>query len=101
MYIKEVIQYTDVLKYLEFTFNMDMDNFFIEKFKSVKRSFFSLNSFGFKPGGVNPYLQANVYKPFCISRLLYGLEIMNISKKTLGIMNVMQNDIIRYITGLS
>ena len=34
---KEEIQYTDVLKYLglEFTFNMDMDNFFIEKFKSV------------------------------------------------------------------
>jgi hypothetical protein len=58
-----------------------MSDFFINKFISVKNSYFSLNAFGFKPGGVNPFLQANVYKSFCISRLLYGFEIMFVNKK--------------------
>jgi hypothetical protein len=51
-------------------------NFFIKKFQSVSNSFFSLNSFGFRPGGINPRLQACVYKSFCLSRLLYGFEIL-------------------------
>ena len=78
-----------------------MSGFFIEKFKSVSSSFFSLNSFGFKPGGVNPFLQAFIYKTFCVSRILYGMEIMNINKKTLNMLNISQNNIIRYMTGLS
>ena len=68
---------------------------------SVKNSFFALNAFGFRHGGVNPFLQARVYKSFCISRILYGIEILNINKKTLKSMNVAQNDIVRYMTGLS
>ena len=61
----------------------------------------SLNSFGFKQGGVNPFLQISIYKSFCISRILFGFEIMNINKKTLKWLNIGQNDIVRYITGLS
>jgi len=63
-------------------------SFFIKNFQNVKNSFFSLNSFGFKQGGVNPFLQIFVYKSFCISRILYGLEIMNLNKKTLNTLNI-------------
>ena len=62
---------------------------------------FSLNSFGFKSNGVSPFLQSFVYKSFCISRILYGFEIMTINKKTLKSLNIAQNDLIRYMTGLS
>jgi hypothetical protein len=99
----QLISFTDCFKYLGLEFNakLDMSSFFIKKFQNVKNSFFSLNSFGFKQGGVNPFLQIFVYKSFCVSRILYGLEIMNLNKKTLKTINIGQNDIVRYITGLS
>jgi hypothetical protein len=97
------INYTDKFKYLGLTFSPDlnMSEFFIDKFQNVKKSFFSLNSFGFKYNGVNPFLQSFVYKSFCISRILYGFEIMNINKRTLKKLNTDQNSLIRYMTGLS
>ena len=76
-------------------------DFFIDKSKNVSNSFYSLNSFGFKSGGVNPFLQPSIYKTFCSWRILYGMEIMNINKKTRNILNVEQIDLIRYMTGLS
>jgi len=101
--IEQLISFTECFKYLGLEFNakLDMSSFFIKKFQNVKNSFFSLNSFGFKQGGVNPFLQIFIYKSFCISRILYGLEIMNLNKKTLKTINIGQNDIVRYITGLS
>jgi hypothetical protein len=78
-----------------------MTGVFIKKIQSVSNSFFTLNTFGFRPGGINPHLQACVYKSFCLSRLLYGFEIMSVNKKTLNKLNVNQNHIIRYMTGLS
>ena len=97
------INYTNKFKYLGLTFtsNLNMSEFFKDKFQSVKKSFFSLNSFGFKSNGVSPFLQSFVYKSFCISRILYGFEIMTINKKTLKSLNIAQNDLIRYMTGLS
>ena len=97
------LSYTDSIKFLGIEFNKDLNfsNFFINKFQSVSNSYFSLNSFGFKPGGINPFLQSFVYKSFCISRLLYGLEIFSLNKTTINRINVCQNNIIRYITGLS
>jgi hypothetical protein len=97
------LTYSNNIKYLgiEFNNNLDFSYFFIDKFKAVSNSFFSLNSFGFKPGGINPFLQSFIYKSYCISRLLYGFEILSVNKKTLLKMNVSQNNIIRYITGLS
>ena len=97
------ISYTDKFKYLGISFSRDlnMSEFFIEKFQNVKKSFFSLNSFGFKSNGVSPFLQSFVYKSFCISRILNGCEIMSINKKSLKTMNIAQNDLIRYMTGLS
>ena len=86
----QIINFTDRFKYLGLEFNekLDMSSFFIKKFQNVKNSFFSLNSFGFKQGGVNPFLQIFVYKSFCISGILYGLEIMNLNKKTLNTLNI-------------
>jgi hypothetical protein len=99
----QIINLTDRFTYvgLEFNEKLEMSSFFIKKFQNVKNSFFSLYSFGFKQGGVNPFLQIFVDKSFCISRILYGLEIMNLNKKTLNTLNIAQNDIVRYITGLS
>ena len=96
-------EYTDKFKYLGLilTPNLNMSQFFVEKFQKVKNSFYSLNAFGFKSNGVSPFLQSFIYKSFCISRILYGFEIMNINKKTLTTLNIEQNDLIRYMTGLS
>jgi hypothetical protein len=60
----QLISFTDCFKYLGLEFNtkLDMSTFFIKKFQNVKNSFFSLNSLGFKQGGVNPFLQIFVYK---------------------------------------
>jgi hypothetical protein len=78
-----------------------VSSFLIKKIQNVKNSLFSLNSFSFQQGGVNTFLQIFVYKSYCISRLLYGLEILNLNKKTLNILNIGQNDIVKYMTGLS
>ena len=97
------LTYTSCFHYLgvDLNFNLDMSSFFIEKFIAVRNSYFSLNSFGFKPCGINPFLQAFVYKSYCISRMLYCFEIFNLNKKTLNYLNLNQNMIIRYMTGLS
>jgi hypothetical protein len=80
--------------------NLNLSNYFTNKFSSVSKSFYSLNSFGFKPGGINPFSQSFIYKSFCLSRLLYGLKIFSVNKKTMTQMNISQNNLIRYMTGL-
>jgi len=59
---------SNYIKYLGIEFNrfLNFSNFFIDKFKNVSNSFFSLNSFGFKPGGISPFLQSFIYKSFCV-----------------------------------
>ncbi len=42
-----------------------------------------------------------MYKSFCLSRLLYGLEIFSVNKKTQSLLNISQNNLIRFLTGLS
>ena len=97
------LNYTSSFKYLglEFNYNLNMSSFFLKKMESVRKSFFSLNSFGLKAGGVSPHLQSLIFKSFCISQLLYGLEIMFINKKTIKALNLVQNSIVRYMTGLA
>ena len=98
----EKLQCVETLKYLGIQFNrkLDMNADAIERFKTVTKSFFSLNSFGLKPLGLNPYLQSFIYKTFCLSKFLYGLEIMTLNNETLARINVSQNSIVRYIVGL-
>jgi hypothetical protein len=81
--------------------NINERYYLVDKFSKVRKSFFSLNSFGIKPGGLNPFLQAFIYNTYCLSKITYGLEIMSINKKTINTMNVMQNKLIRYLLQLS
>ena len=54
------LKHTDLVKYLGIVFsnNLNMSSFFINKFNSVSKAYYSLNGFGFYPGGVNPFLQS-------------------------------------------
>jgi len=90
------------IKYLgiEFSYNLNLSNFFINKFSSVSKSFYSLNSLGLEPGG-SPFSQSLIYKTFCLSCILYDVEIFSVNKKKINLMNISQNNLIRYMTGLS
>jgi hypothetical protein len=54
-----------------------------------------------KSGGLNPFTQAFIYKVFCLSKFLYGLEIMSLTKRTVKYINMAQNTLIRYMIGLN
>ena len=53
-----------------------------------------------KPNGLNPFLQAFLYNTFCLSKSTYCLELMNLDEKTINLMNVMQNGLVRYMLKL-
>jgi hypothetical protein len=54
-----------------------------------------------KAGGLNPFTQALIFKSFCLSKSLYGLEIMSLNKKTINLLNMEQHTLIRFMIGLS
>ena len=91
------------MKILGYWFNESMDNnkYLIKNFETVRKSFFALNMFGMKPNGLNPFLQAFLYNTFCLSKSTYSIELMNINEKSLNILNVMQNGIVRYLLKLN
>jgi hypothetical protein len=70
----QIINFTDRFKYLglEFNVKLDMSVFFIKKFQNVINSFFSLNSFGFKQGGVNPFYKFSFINPFVFLEFYTG-----------------------------
>jgi hypothetical protein len=72
-----------------------------EKFKKVERSFYSLYSLGCKPNVLNPFTISEIYKIFCQSILLYGLEIFNFSNGTINELNIRQNILIKHSIGLA
>ena len=57
------------LNYLGYTFNYNVDEnlSFYNNFNSVRNSFYSLSTFGLNPHGFNHFLQAHIFKTFCIS----------------------------------
>ena len=68
------LTYTSSFKYLglEFSYNLNMSSFFLNKFESVRKAFFSLNGYGFKAGGLSPFLQpekiyGRIYALICVS----------------------------------
>ena len=73
----------------------------LDKFNLVRSTFFSLHSIGMKPFGLDIFLQAFLYKSFCLSKFLYGIENMSLSNLTLNNLNTMQNSLFRYLTRLS
>jgi hypothetical protein len=70
------LTYSNNIKYLgiEFNNNLDFSYFFIYKFKAVSNSFFSLNSFGFKHGGINPFLQQSLYINRIVKKVIQQIE---------------------------
>ena len=99
----EIIEYKDKLKILGYEFNsknLNENEYLIGNFSKVRKSFFSLNKLGMKPCGLNPFLQAFIYNAFCLSKFTYAIEIMNVSIKTLNCLNVMQNNLLRYLLQL-
>ena len=77
--------------------NINENDFLIDSFSKVRKSFFSLNKFGLKPFGLNPFLQAFIFNTFCLSKFAYAIEIMIVSNKTINFVNVMQNNLLRYL----
>ena len=54
----------------------------LDRFNQVRKSFFSLNSFGMKPVGVNPFIKSFLYNTYCLPKLTYGMGIYSINKQT-------------------
>ena len=84
----------EFLGYL-FKYNLDDNSAFYNNFNSVRSSFFSLSTFGLNPNGLNPFLQAYIYKTFCLSKFLYGIEIMSLNKATVTKININKNFMIK------
>jgi hypothetical protein len=99
----DTIENTNKVKILgyEFMKSMNENEYLIENFSKVRKSFFALNKFGMKPNGLNPFLQAFIFNTFCLSKFTYGIEIMNLNTKTINCLNVMQNNLLRYLFQLS
>jgi hypothetical protein len=96
------IKRVDSINYLGYklNYNLDCNQEVMESFKIVKNSFFSLYTLGMRPNGLNPFVQSFIYKTFCLSKFLYGLEVTSLNKTTLKNLNVEQNMLIRYAIGL-
>ena len=59
----ELLETKDTCKYLGLMINEKNDGncMILERFTQVRKSFFSLNSFGMKPVGVNPFIKLFLY----------------------------------------
>ncbi len=60
------------LKILGYWFNESMNNnkYLVNNIAKVGKSFFTLNMFGMKSNGLNPFLQAFLYNTFCLSKTI-------------------------------
>ena len=73
---------------------------FNKKFASVERAFYSLRGIGCSVGMLPPKSMAFIYKTYCQSICKYGMECLYIDDKSLGVLNVRQNILIKYALGL-
>ena len=77
--------------------NNEDDEFLISKFKNVQKCVYSLNSYGLKPTGVNPIIKSFMYNTYCQPVGTYGIGLLNLKKKTINHVNIMQNNLIRHM----
>jgi hypothetical protein len=49
-----------------------------------------------KANGLNPFSQAFLYNTSCLSKTTYNFELIYINEKTINILNLIQNSLIRY-----
>jgi hypothetical protein len=98
-----IIPLVDEIVYLGVTLNksLNFDAISREKFKNVQRSIFSLSFLGLKPRAISPFLQAFIYKTYCLSLYTYSLETTTLTKETKNFLNTAQNNLIRQMIGLS
>jgi len=98
----KILETKDTCKYLGLILNENNDGnrMVIERCNQVRRSFFSLNSFGMKPVGVNPFIQSFLYNTYCLPKLTYGMGIYQLNRQTLNSLNVNQKNLVRYILGI-
>jgi hypothetical protein len=71
----KILETKDTCKYLGLILNENNDGnrMAIERFNQVRRSFFSLNSFGMKPVGVNTFIKSFLYNTYCLPKLTHGM----------------------------
>jgi hypothetical protein len=72
----------------------------IERSNQVRKSFFLLNSFDMKPVGVNPFIKAFLYNTYYLPKLTYGMGIYTLKRQTISILNINQNNLVRYMLGI-
>jgi hypothetical protein len=97
-----ILETKDTCKYLGITLNENNDGnrMAIDRSNQVRKSFFSLNSFGMKPVGVNPFIKAFLYNTYCLPKLTYGMGIYTLKRQTINILNINQNNLVRYMLGI-
>jgi hypothetical protein len=80
---EKMLETKDTCKYLGLLVNEDNDGnkIVIDKFKSVRKSFFSLNSLGMKPRGLNPFIKSFLYNSYCLPKLTYGMGYTQLINK--------------------
>ena len=54
-----------------------------------------------KPNSISPFVQAFIYKTYCLSLYTYSLEITTLTLESRNYINTTQNNLIRQIIGLS
>ena len=95
--IVEEIEYLGVI----LNRNLKFDTISRDNFSKVQTSVFSLSFLGLKPKAISPYLQAFIYKTYCLSLYTYSLETTALTKESRNYLNTAQNNLIRQILGLS
>lgn len=63
--------------------NRFIEKYWEEKFRNVERSFFAIKSIGLHKNFINPICLGFIFKQFCQSTFVYGLELVSISRQQL------------------
>ena len=77
-----------------------MIDHFNDKFSRVERAFYSLRGVGCTAGMLPPKTLAFIYRQFCQSICLYGMECLYLDDRFLGGLNVRQNLLLKHSVGL-
>lgn len=78
-----------------------VDEFYEAKFRSVEKAFFSIRRIGLHKGLLDPGCLSFIYRQFCQSIFLYGLELVHLSKGLLRSLESRQSVILKMAMNLS
>ena len=78
-----------------------VEEYMEEKFRSVEKAFFSIRQIGLHKDSINPFCLGFIYKQFCQSIFVYGLELIYLNKRLLGHFQSRQGVIIKLALNLS